>query len=400
MSTSKLNYNHTIYACFIGYVVQAVNNNFAPLLFLYFQKDFDLSINHIAMITVINFLIQLLVDLVSTRFLDFIGYRASAILAHVTAACGLAGLAFFPFWFSNPFIGILLAVALYAVGGGILEVLISPIVEACPTERKEAAMSLSHSFYCWGFAGTVLLSSLFFYFFGIENWRILACLWAVVPLLNIILFARVPIAKFGENEGHTLGMRKLLTNPRFLLLAAIMVLSGASEQASSQWASVYAESVLHMPKVIGDLAGPLLFAVTMGLTRVYYGKFSEKLKLDNAIPLSAVLCIIGYLMISLTNNAIVGFIGLGLSGISVAIFWPGTLSTAAKHIPGGGTALFAFLALAGDLGCASGPALVGFVSEAFHDNLQIGLLAAVICPILLFVAFTIFKRMQKKIVEV
>jgi len=396
MSKLKLNYNHTIYACFIGYIVQAINVNFAPLLFLYFQKDFDLSINHIAIITASNFIIQLLVDLVSIRFVDRIGYRASAILAHILAALGLAGLAFFPFWLPDPFVGIMLAVALYAMGGGLLEVLISPIVEACPSERKEGAMSLSHSFYCWGFAGVVLLSSLFFKLFGIENWRILAVLWAILPLLNIILFARVPIAKLVNDGEKELGLRKLLTNSRFLLLAAIMVLSGACEQAAGQWASAYAESVLQMPKVAGDLAGPLLFAIMMGLTRVYYGRNSEKLRLENAIPLSAVLCVISYLIISLTNNAILGFIGLALCGVSVSIFWPGTLSTASKHLPGGGTALFAFLALAGDLGCAGGSAIVGIVSEAVGDNLQFGLLVSTICPVLLLVVFAFFRRASKK----
>ena len=396
MSSLKLNYNHTIYACFLGYIVQAVNNNFAPLLFLHFQSDFTLSINHIALITTINFIIQLVVDFISPYFIDRIGYRTSAILAHIFAAAGLAGLAFLPFCFANPFVGILLAVALYAIGGGVLEVLISPIVEACPGDQKEGAMSLSHSFYCWGFAGVVLFSSLFFWAFGLENWRILAILWSMLPLLNIILFAKVPIGKLMDSNESPAGLRKLLANKQFRILAIVMVLSGASEQASCQWASVFAESVLHMDKVVGDLAGPLLFAVSMGITRVFYGRHSEKLKLDKAIPLAAVLCIVSYLIISFANNAFMGFFGLALCGVAVAIFWPGTVSTAAKHIPTGGTALFAFLALAGDLGCAGGPALVGFVSEAFANNLQIGLLAATICPILLLIVFLNFKRTQHK----
>ena len=388
----KPNYNHTIYACFLSYVVQAVNINFAPLLFLTFQKDYALSINNIAMITTVNFVVQLVMDVICMKMIDRIGYRASAILAHVCALLGLSGLAYLPGLFDQPFIGILLAVALYAIGGGVMEVLISPIVESCPGDKKEGAMSLSHSFYCWGIVGVVLLSSVFFAVFGIENWRILAVLWAALPLAGILMFCKVPIAPLVKAGEKTHGVRGLVRMKEFWVLVAIMVLSGACEQGACQWASVFAESVLKVPKFFGDLAGPLLFAVMMGLTRVYYGKYSDKLRLEKAMLLAGGLCLFSYLLIAFSPNAVVGFIGFALCGISVGIFWPGTTSLAAKRIRGGGTAMFAFLALAGDLGCAGGPALVGFASELFGNDMHIGFFAGALLPVLMLVIFSLYRR--------
>ena len=392
----KWNYNHTIYACFLGYIIQAINNNFAPLLFLRFQTTFELSIQHIALITTLNFIVQLLVDLAAMWFVDRIGYRASAILANAFSVIGLSGLAYFPAFFANPFNGILLAVVMYAIGGGLLEVALTPLVESCPSERKEAAMSLSHSFYCWGHVAVVLLSTVFFAVFGIDNWRILAVLWAVLPICNIWLFMRVPIAKSVGENGTSFGIKKLFSLKQFWLLAALMVFSGASEQAAGQWASAYAEAVLHMPKIIGDLAGPLLFAAMMGLTRVFYGKYSAKLKPEKAILLAGVLCLFSYLLISLTGNVTVGFVGFALCGISVAIFWPGTISVAAKNVRGGGTAMFAFLALAGDVGCTMGPTFVGIVSERFNDSLQTGFFAASIFPLGLILGLLWYRRMRRR----
>ena len=392
---TKVNYNHTIYACFVGYVVQAININFAPLLFLRFQTSFHVSLSDIALVSTINFAVQMVVDFAAIQFVDRIGYRASSIMAHIFAAVGLAGLAFFPPLFAQPFHGVLLAVVLYAIGGGLLEAIISPIVESCPGDRKEGAMSLLHSFYCWGHVGVVLLSTLFFTVFGIEHWPILALIWALVPALNIIPFTRVPIAPLNTAEAPTISIKKMFSMKSFWLLAVLMMLSGASELAASQWASVYAESVLRVPKAVGDLAGPLLFATMMGLTRMFYGKYSAKLRLERAIALAAVLCLVSYLIIGFTTNTVLGFIGFALCGISVAIFWPGTLSLAAKNMHGG-TAMFVFLALTGDIGCAAGPAFISMVSEHLGGTLQIGFLIAVIFPALLLLCFFVYSRVRKR----
>ena len=388
-------YGHTIYASYIGYITQAVVNNFAPLLFLTFAGSFSLSLEKITLITTANFLIQLCVDFLSAKFIDRIGYRVSIVAAHLFAAAGLVGLAVFPALFGNAYAGLLTAVVLYAVGGGIIEVLISPIVESCPTEKKEAAMSLLHSFYCWGHVLLVVVCTGFFRIFGIENWRVLACLWAVIPLVNAFYFLFVPIYPvIGEHEKMSFG--SLFREKLFWLFIVVMVCAGASEQAMSQWASAFAESALHVSKTVGDLAGPCAFAVLMGTARALYGKFSEKIPLRSFMAGSAVLCIGCYVLASCTKNPMVGLLGCALCGFSVGIFWPGTFSMASAALPGGGTAMFAFMALAGDLGCSSGPTLVGMVAEAAGGDLKTGLLAAVGFPILILCGIFLLGRYRRR----
>lgn len=384
MQTSVRNdYTKTIYACFIGYIIQAIVNNFAPLLFLTFHMQYGIALSNITLLVTINFGIQLLVDLVSVRFVDKIGYRTSMLFAHVFAATGLITLAILPEIFENAFIGLLIAVVLYAVGGGLLEVLISPVMEACPTDNKEKAMSLLHSFYCWGHVGVVLISTLFFSVFGISNWKILALVWALVPVMNGILFSKVPIAPLTP-EGETgLSLKELFGSKLFWIFMLMMVCAGASEQAVSQWASTFAEKGLGVSKTIGDLAGPMTFAVLMGLSRLIYGKYGDKFNLDRFMIGSGLLCIASYLVISFVPSAAVGLIGCAVCGLSVGIMWPGTFSKAAATIKGGGTAMFALLALGGDLGCSGGPTLAGFVSGMLGDDLRKGILAAVIFPVLL-----------------
>lgn len=379
----KNGYNHTIYASFIGYMVQAIVNNFIPLLFLTFQASYNITLDKITLLVTFNFSIQLLIDLVSVKFIDKIGYRASIVLAHICSAVGLIGLTILPELFSNHYIGLLISVAIYAVGGGLIEVLVSPIVEACPTEKKEAAMSLLHSFYCWGYVAVVLISTLFFKIFGIVHWKYIAIIWAIVPIINTVYFLNVPIAKLIEDGEGGLGIRKLFKLKAFWVMMLLMVCAGACEQAVSQWASAFAESGLGVSKTIGDLAGPLMFAVLMGCARAFYGKYSEKINLEKFMLLSGILCIISYLLVSLSPLTVMGFVGCGLCGLSVGILWPGTFSLSAKGIKGGGTAMFALLALAGDLGCSSGPTFVGIVSGNLGGDLKKGILAAVIFPVIL-----------------
>lgn len=279
----KKSYKSTMYACFTGYIVQAIINNFAPLLFVTFQKTFDIPLSQITALITVNFVIQLLIDLLSAGFIDKIGYRASAVLSHVFAAVGLILLTVLPEVFASPFVGLLIAVIIYAVGGGLLEVLVSPIMEACPTENKEKAMSLLHSFYCWGHMAVVLLSTLFFTAFGISNWRILAIMWALIPIVNAIFFTQVPIYSLQEEGEKGLTLKELCCNKVFWLMMIMMVCSGASEQAVSQWASTFAEQGLGVSKTVGDLAGPLAFAALMGTSRLLYGKFGDKLNLNKCM---------------------------------------------------------------------------------------------------------------------
>ncbi len=387
-------YNHTIRASYLGYITQAIVNNFAPLLFLTFSRSFSLSLQKIALITTVNFSVQLLVDLFSAKLVDRIGYRVSVVSAHIFSAGGLIGLALLPRLFIDPYAAILVSVVLYAIGGGLIEVMISPIVEACPTEKKEAAMSLLHSFYCWGHAAVILLSTLFFTLFGIQYWHILALIWAVVPAVNAVYFARVPLYPVGD-PSDPVRIRDLFRMKTFWLFMILMISAGAGEQAMSQWSSAFAESALGVSKTVGDLAGPCAFALLMGTARALYGKFSERLPLRTAMIGSAMLCIAAYLLASLTKNPVLGLAGCGICGFSVGIFWPGTFSMAAREMPAAGTALYAFMALAGDIGCSAGPTLAGFTAGALGGDLKRGLLTAILFPLLIVLGVSRLRKQQR-----
>lgn len=374
------NYEKTIRACFIGYIVQAIVNNFAPLLFITFQTTYDIPLAQITTLITINFALQLMTDLAAAYFTDKIGYRASVLIAHTMAALGLIGLAVFPSVMPSPFVGLVMAVVLYAIGGGLLEVIVSPMVEACPSEHKDRTMSMLHSFYCWGSVGVILVSTLVFWLFGIQNWRILAALWAIVPIANGIAFINVPIISMEESTGESTPMSQLFKIKMFWIFIVLMCCAGASELVISQWASAFAEKALGISKSLGDLLGPTLFAVLMGLSRVIYGKYGDKIGLDRMMILSCALCVIAYLMIALFDSAVIGLTGIAISGFAVGIMWPGTYSKAAGVMKGGGTAMFAFLALAGDLGCTSGPTFAGWTAAVFGDNLKVGILCATVFP--------------------
>lgn len=391
----RTRFEHTIYACYIGYITQAVINNFAPLLFLTFQNSYNLTIDRITLITTVNFLVQLFVDLISAKLVDRIGYRVSAVCAHFFAGIGLLGMVFLPDLFGNAYAGLIVSVILYAIGGGLIEVVISPIVEACPTEKKEAAMSLLHSFYCWGHVGVVLISTAFFALAGINNWKILACIWSVIPLANMIYFSQVPIYPVVDGD-EGLSIKELFSQKIFWLFMLLMICAGASEMGMSQWSSAFAEAGLKVSKTTGDLAGPCTFAALMGTARALYGKYSDYIPLKKMMVLSAVLCVASYFTATLSDNAVLGFAGCALCGFSVGIFWPGTFSIAAKRLPKGGTAMYALMALAGDLGCSAGPTLVGFVANARGGLLRAGLTAAMIFPLMMLTGLLILKRNKSR----
>ncbi|MBE6803235.1 MAG: MFS transporter [Ruminococcaceae bacterium] len=391
----KNNYNHTVFACYFGYVVQAIVNNFAPLLFLTFRNEFGIPLEKITSLITINFLFQLVVDVIAAKVVDKIGYRKCIVAAQFFSALGIAGMGFLPNLFSDPYYGLLISILLYALGGGLIEVLVSPIVEACPIKAKKAAMSLLHSFYCWGHLFVVLLSTLFFTLFGIENWRILALVWAVIPLINGFYFIKVPIAPLTA-EGEQIPIKKLFSSKTFWLFIVIMVCAGASEQGMSQWASTFAEAGLNVSKTVGDLAGPSLFAITMGVSRVIYSKISEKVDLNKYMTACAVLCITSYAIASFSGNAAFSLVGCAMCGFSVGVMWPGAFSLASEKFPRGGTAMFAFLALAGDFGCSFGPTVVGVATDFLNDDIKRGVFAAVIFPVILIVSLFFMTKLTKK----
>ncbi len=382
-------------ACYLGFITQAIAANFAPLLFLKFHKDYGISLGNIALISTVFFFTQLLVDLFCAKFVDRIGYRFSIVVSEVLSALGLIGLAFLPDLLPDAFAGILISVTIYAMGCGLIEVLVSPIIEACPFENKEATMSLLHSFYCWGTVGTIVISTLFFKIFGMDSWKWLAVIWTLIPAYNIFNFATCPIVPIVE-EGQGMGIRKLFKIPLFWASICLMVCAGASELAMAQWASAYAEAALGLSKTIGDLLGPCMFAVTMGINRIIFGKYGEKMNLVKYMTASGLLCVICYLMSSLSSNPVIGLIGCVLCGFSVAIMWPGTISISSKKFPNGGTAMFALLAMAGDLGGGVGPAIVGRITQYADDNIRVGMGAGLIFPVVLVIMVYIFADRDKK----
>lgn len=393
----KLTPQHTVRAAYIGYLTQAITINFAPLLFITFEKTYDISLGKISLLIAVSFLTQLAADAVAAKFSHGVNTRLWVILAHLFAVLGMTGFAYLPDLLPDPYIGLILPVMIAAVGGGIIEVLISPIVEACPTEEKSAAMSLLHSFYSWGLAGVVLLSTLFFTFVGIEHWRILSALWAIVPAAGAVAFCFVPIYTLPEApKDEEQGQKSIFRQGIFWIFFVMMFSAGAAEMVMSQWASSFAESGLGVSKSMGDLLGPCAFAILMGSARVFYGKSGGKIKLLRFILLSSCLCIVAYFIAALSPRPLISLLGCALCGLSVGILWPGTYSLASAKLPYGGVRMFAVLAMAGDIGCLVGPTAAGWLAEAFGNNLKIAFLAAIVFPILILVMAYLGFRKKKK----
>ena len=387
------NYKKTKIACYLGFVTQAIAANFAPLMFLKFHNDYNISLGNIALISTFFFFTQLLVDLFCAKYVDRIGYRVSIVASEICSAAGLLGLAFLPDLLPSPFVGIILSVIVYAIGSGLIEVLCSPIVEACPFENKEATMSLLHSFYCWGSVGTILVSTVFFMIFGMDNWKWLVVLLALVPAINIYNFSTCPIEHL-VSEGKGLSVKELFQRPLFWIAVVLMICAGASELSMAQWASAYAEAALGLSKTVGDLAGPCLFAVSMGICRAIFGKYGDNMDLSKFMTGSGILCVACYLLASLSANPIAGLVGCIVCGFSVGIMWPGTISISSKAFPTGGTAMFALLAMAGDLGGSIGPGIVGRIAQHAGGNIRAGMSVGLVFPVLLLVMLFLFGRIK------
>lgn len=392
----KFSYKSTMYSCFIAYIVQAIPINFVPLLFMTFQDSFQLPLSSITSLITLNFMVQLLVDLLSAGFIDKIGYRASMIIAHLCSLIGLISLAILPYAFTRPFIGLFISVLIYATGGGLIEVLVSPMIEACPTDNKEKAMSLLHSFYCWGQMLVILFSTIFFALFGISNWRILSILWSILPAMNILFLTKVPVFSLYAEGEKGLSFDALCSNKIFWIFILVIMCAGACEHSVSQWASTFVEQELNIDKSFGDLVGPMAFAVFMGTSRTMYGKFGDRLNLSYFMKFSCILCIASYCCLAFVPSPYICILGCAICGFSVGILWPGSFSRASAVIKSGGTLMFALFALAGDLGCSVGPSIVGFVSSHFNNNLRVGFMIALIFPFILLLGLLLIEKTSKE----
>lgn len=391
----KFTYKHTLISCYVCFFIQSIVNNFSPLLFASYSRDFDVSLEQLTLLVSFNFVVQMLVDILGAGFADKIGYRRGIVIAHIFSVFGIAGLGVFPY-IMPPFVGILVATVFCALGSGFIEVLASPIVEALPTDEKSSAMSLLHSFYCWGHLAIVLLSTLFFTLAGVENWRYLAFIWAIVPLLNCISFIFVPINSYSEGR-ETVSVGGLFKLTDFRLFLLLMICAGAAEQSIAQWASLFAETGLGVSKTVGDLLGPCMFGLMMAVSRTLYGAFGAKLNLNKVMSGCAIGMVCGYLLTFFAPIPIVSLLGCAVIGFFVGISWPGTLSLATRKLPQGGTSMFALLALAGDIGCAGGPALIGLISGNLEGDsaMKIGILSAVIFPMAAFALLKVVKNRKK-----
>ena len=400
MTTKK--YTSTKIACYTGYFVQAIINNLASLFYVIFQKEFGLSYSQISCLILINFVSQIIIDFASVKIIKKTGYRTATVFAHIFAASGLVLLGVLPRLFGNHFIGLVIPIIIYAIGSGLIEVLISPIIEGLPLQNKSGEMALLHSFYCWGQASVVFITTFAVKFIGEGNWIYLPMVWAIIPFINMFAFIKVPIippVPEGESE---MRISELFRQPTFIICMALMLCAGASEIAMAQWASAFAEKSLGLNKFTGDLLGPCLFAVLMGSGRVLYGFLGDRLNIRKVLSFCAGLCLISYLITTLAPIPILSLIGCGLCGLSASTMWPGIFSLAAKLFPKGGTAMFAMLAMFGDLGCSSGPLVAGLLSDAATNNtaitmepLKFGLIFCIVFPILMIVLLNFTKAMKK-----
>lgn len=389
-------------ACYTGYIVQGIINNIAPLLFVIFSDKFNITLSKLSLLITINFATQLIVDTLSIKFVDKIGYKPLAIISQGIAFLGLASLGVLPHILSNSYLGIVISIILSAIGSGITEVIISPIVESIPGEKKTAEMSLLHSFYCWGQVAVVLLTTIMIKIFGNDLWYIAPIIWSFIPLINTINFIGVPIKPNLTSEEKT-PFFKMLFSRQFVLLIIIMICSGASEIAMSQWSSYFSEAGLKVSKMTGDLLGPCLFAVLMGLGRIIFGFVGEKINLKTALTFSAILCAACYLGTCFINSPVISLLICALTGITVSIMWPATLSFAARLFPKGGGSMYSVLALSGDTGCTLGPWFISFMTIKMSTDatsgeaLKIGLGFGALFPILMIVAISMLSLSKKSI---
>lgn len=413
MTRNKLTYKHTKYASYIGYVTQAIVNNLAPLLFIVFREYFDLTYEQLGRIVFLNFGVQLVTDIIVAKYADRIGYRITIVVGHICATLGLIFLGLLPNMTNNSYIGISIGVILYAIGGGTIEVLISPIVEALPGERKASSMSFLHSFYCWGQMAVVLITTILLWFLGDNYWFVIPIIWSVIPFINSVLFTKVPIAPLVNDKSKAMSFKDLMTNKYFRIALILMACAGASEITMSQWSSIFAQEGLQVSKVVGDMLGPCLFAVFMGLTRVFYGFKGQVIDLRKALIASSVLCIICYSIAVFFREPIISLFACAFTGVSVGLMWPGTISLTSARLPFGGTVMFGALAVMGDLGAAVGPWVAGFITDKIEvvnrpleillganvpleqARLKTGILSAIVFPIFMFVVLIFFKNQKE-----
>lgn len=390
----KLSYKATKISCYAGIANQAVIVNFAPLLFVVFARNFGLTMSQLASIITVNFVAQIIVDVLGVKYISKIGYRKILVSSQITSAIGFILMGILPF-IMDPYWGIIIATICYAIGSGLTEVILSPVIEALPGEGKVSSMTFLHSFYCWGHLYTVLFATLYFNIFGVENWRYLSFYWALLPIITAFVFMKAPIVTLDEKVKEKTRLRDIFSSLTFWIFMILMVSSGAGEQSMAQWASMFAQESLKVSKNVGDILGPSIFALTMAISRILYGKIGEKMGIEKSLILYAGLGIFSFLTATVFKNPYINLLGCGICGFSLGVMWPVVLSFGAKKFPAGGTAIFALFSVAGDIGCSFGPELVARVTEI--TTFKTGLMSGAIFPatILILTSILLIKRKNR-----
>lgn len=392
----KINYTPTKISAYVGYFVQAIVNNFLPILFVAFQDIYGIGYEKLGRLIVFNFITQMVTDILSPKIISLLGYRKTAVMCQLIAALGLTLAAVLPNVLPNAYIGIVLAVIVYAFASGLMEVIISPMIEMLPTSNKSGNMSLLHSFYCWGQAITTVGTTLLLSAFGYRGWTYIPLIWAIVPFINAFSFIRVPIVE-PQPERKSDSFRVLFSDRRFRVFMLIMLCAGASEIAMAEWASVFAQNALGVSQIAGDLAGPCAFSLFMGLGRLLYAAFSEKISYRSTVIVLGLCCAVCYYIAAFASIPIFALAACALCGFTVSILWPGTISAGAVAFPRGDAVMFSVFAMCGDIGCCIGPWLLGVVAE--HFTLNIGFAVSSFFP-LLMVALAIFFIKEQRSVSV
>lgn len=399
-------YGLTKVACYIGYVVQAVVNNLLSLLFVIFNaQPYNISLEKLGSIIFINFAAQLFIDYISVFFTSRFGYKKCVVFAQATSVVGFVLLGFLP-RVIEPYFGILFSILFLAVGSGLIEVLISPIIEALPSDNKASNMSFLHSFYCWGQVLTVIGTTALVFALGNDKWFYIPFVWSIIPFINTLLFTRCDILELENNSAHSSAL-SLLKNKSVYKYMVFMFCAGASEITMVQWSSFFVEKGFGTEKWLGDLIGPCLFAVLMGIGRIGYGILGKKVSLERLLCYFSALCFVCYLVVALSNNGIICALGCAVCGLSVSVMWPGVISLSAEKFHSSGTAIFSLMAMLGDIGCAVGPWILGLIAEYAFDynlgrhlisalninstqsNMQLGFLICSIFPLIMFLFFVI-----------
>ncbi len=403
---TKSKYTSTLFACYLGYITQAIVVNLAPLFFVIFQNRFGVSYVDLANLVLLTFVVQIVTDALMIKITPIVGYRKCAVAAHVFSAIGLALLAFLP-RIMDPYAGILISVVLYSIGGGLTEVVISPIVDALPGDAKASAMSLLHAFYSWGQVLVVVLSTVALALIGDDGWNWIPLGWALIPFFNLFNFMRVPIVEVSEEQKKS-GIGTFLKSPIFIVALFMMICGGAAEQAMAQWASLFAERALGVSKVLGDLLGPCLFALCMGIGRTGYGIFGEKINIEKALIACGAVSVVCYLVTVFVTVPVLSLLGCAACGFGVSLMWPGVLSyTSQKYNYNAGPVMFSLLALGGDTGCSLGPWVTGVVSDLYlaansgaagaeSQAIRYGLLAAIVFPVVMLILLAVMRKLHSQ----